>query len=181
MELLISEHNASQDTGLCPETGRLASSLIVKQLPVLLSAFRTLRVISERCCYFIDRIHPCNLHLTIFTAFPADSCSAEFNCSISASSWLEKGWKVSLIDNSNSLLLQAGTPCHIPHKLSELQHQKAFKVTLVTTCFSTRLFLTSTLPKVFWLFVHFLLCTVLFSQRQKQWLFRTPFISLTCS
>lgn len=54
---------------------------------------------------------------------------------------------LSLIDSSNSLLLQIGTPCHIHHKLSELQHQNAFKVTLVTTCFSRSLFLTSTLPK----------------------------------
>lgn len=53
MELLISEHNASQDTGLCPETSLLASFLIAKQLSVLLSAFRTLRAVVISLIEFI--------------------------------------------------------------------------------------------------------------------------------
>lgn len=81
MEQLISQHNASQQTGLCPETGLLASSLLLCSNSLfcsLLSSHYT------GCCYyFIDRVAPdC-----IFTALPTYRCCAEFNCNASSSSW----------------------------------------------------------------------------------------------
>lgn len=174
MKRLISEHNASQDTGLCPETVLLASSLLLCSNPLfcfLLSVHYT-----GCCCYFIDRIHPHACTWLYFYSSPYLQLLGWVELQHLSQLTIGKGLeRPSPVDNSNPLLLRAGASCHILHKHSELHHQKAFKVTFVARLVVALEACSPPLlpPREFWLFVYLPLCTALFSQRRKKrWLLK---------